>query len=329
VNWLLLVSTLPGQNGALRISVWRALKALGVGLLRDGVYVMPDRPDLATALQALERDVVGSGGTAYLLRIQGRSDDEDARLCALFDRSAEYRGLIETAQALVADAATRSEADARRAVRQLRRDSTALEAIDFFGSPERDRLRRMMEKLDALVVSTFSPDEPRAVDALVERRDRKDFQHRRWATRRRLWVDRVSSAWLIRRFIDERPAFVWLDDTNRIGKGTVGFDFDGAAFTHAGRLTTFEVLALAFGLDEDRAVAKIGALVHYLDVGGAPIPEAAGFEAILSGMRDRTAGDDQLLDGMSPVLDSLYESFASPVPRIGVRAETLVPPATG
>ena len=315
MNWLLLVSTLPGQNGALRVSVWRTLKALGVGLLRDGVYVLPDRPDLATALQALERDVVGSGGTAYLLRIRGQSDDEDARLCALFDRSEEYEGLIASAHALVADVATRSEADARRAVRQLRRDATALEAIDFFGSRGLERLGRVLEKLDALVVSTFSPDEPRAVDALVERRERKDFQGRRWATRRRLWVDRVASAWLIRRFIDERPAFVWVDDTRRIGKGVIGFDFDGGAFTHIGRLTTFEVLALAFGLDDDRAVAKLGAMVHYLDVGGTPVPEAAGFEAILSGTRDRTADDDQLLNGMSPVLDSLYESFASPAPR--------------
>lgn len=315
MNWLLLISTVPGQNGALRISVWRTLKALGVGLLRDGVYVLPDRPDLAAALQALERDVVGSGGTAYLLRIKGQSADEDARMCALFDRSAEYSGLIETAQALIADLPTKSEAEARRAVRQLRRDSTALEAIDFFGSRGLDRLRREQEKLDALLVRTFSPDEPSAVDALVERRERKHFQHRRWATRRRLWVDRVASAWFIRRFVDERPAFVWLEDTKRIGKDTVGFDFDGATFTHAGRLTTFEVLAQAFGLDEDRAVAKIGAMVHYLDVGGTPVPEAAGFEAILAGMRDRTANDDQLLDGMTTVLDSLYESFASPQPR--------------
>jgi hypothetical protein len=329
VHWLLFISTLPGQNGALRVSVWRSLKALGVGLLRDGVYVLPDRPDLVTALQALERDVVGSGGTAYLLHIRGESDDEDARLCALFDRSEEYGGLLASAHALLADVATRSEADARRAVRQLRRDAAALEAIDFFGSRGLEQVERALEKLDALVVSTFSPDEPRAVDALVERRDRKDFQGRRWATRRRLWVDRVASAWFIRRFIDERPAFVWLDDPKRLAKGAVGFDFDGAAFTHAGRLTTFEVLALAFGLDDDRAVAKLGAMVHHLDVGGTPVPEAAGFEAILSGMRDRAADDDQLLAGMSPVLDALYESFASPAARTRARAETLAPPATG
>ncbi len=288
------------------------MKSLGVGLLRDGVYVLPDRPDLASAFAVLERDVVGCGGTAYVFRIQGQTDDEDSRLCALFDRSEEYTGLIKTAQDLIADLGTRSEADARRVARQLRRDSTALESIDFFRSRGLDQLKSILQKIDSRIISTFSPDEPSPIDARLKRLERSDFQRRTWATRRRLWVDRVASAWLIRRFIDDAPTFVWLDDTNQLPKRTVGFDFDGAEFTHVSHFTTFEVLTLVFGLDEDRALARIGGMVHYLDVGGPPAPEAAGFEAILSGMRDRRADDDQLLDGMTGVLDSLYESFASP-----------------
>jgi hypothetical protein len=309
MNWLLLISTLPGQNGALRISVWRTLKTLGVGSLRDGAYLLPDRPDLAAAFQALERDVAGSGGTAYLFRIHGQSDPENARLCALFDRSDEIAALIGTAQEVSAGAAARSEADVRRAVRQLRRDSTALESIDYFGSRGLDGLQRALEKLELHVVRTFSPDEPSAVDAAITRFARKDFQNRRWVTRRHLWVDRVASAWLIRRFIDDHATFVWLDDPKQRPKGTVGFDFDDAEFTHVNHLTTFEAMVLAFDLDEDQALGRIGAMVQYLDVGGAPTPEAAGFEAILSGMRDRASGDDELLDGMSAILDALYESF--------------------
>jgi hypothetical protein len=309
MKWLLLISTLPGQNGALRISVWRTLKALGVGNLRDGAYLLPDRPELAASFAALERDVTGSGGAAYVFAIQSRSDAEDARLCALFDRSEEFAELIRTAQELSADVATRSEADVRRAVRQLRRDGTALESIDYFGSRGVDSLQRVLDKLELQIVRTFSPDEPTAVDATVTRLARKDFQNRRWATRRRLWVDRVASAWLIRRFIDDSPAFLWLDDPKDRPKGAVGFDFDGADFTHVNHLTTFEVLVLTFELDEDRALARIGAMVQYLDVGGAPAPEAAGFESILSGLRDRAADDDALLDGASVMLDALYESF--------------------
>jgi hypothetical protein len=309
MRWLLLISTLPGQNGALRISVWRTLKALGVGNLRDGAYLLPDRPDLAAAFQALERDVTGSGGAAYVFELQSRSDDEDARLCALFDRSEEIAELIRTAQALSSGIATRSEADVRRTVRQLRRDGTALTSIDYFGSRGVDGLQRILDKLELQIVRTFSPDEPTAADATVKRLARKDFQNRRWATRRRLWVDRVASAWLIRRFIDDRPTFLWLDDPKDRPKGAIGFDFDGADFTHVNHLTTFEVLVLTFELDEDPALGRIGAMVQYLDVGGAPAPEAAGFEAILSGLRDRAADDDALLEGATAMLDALYESF--------------------
>jgi hypothetical protein len=312
LNWLLLISTLPGQNGALRISVWRTLKSLGVGSLRDGAYALPDRPELASAFASLERDVVGSGGTAYVLRIAGQSEDEDARLRALFDRSEEYAALIESAEDLIAKMAGRSESEARRAVRQLRREGATLESIDYFGSRGRDRLQRVFDDLDARIVRTFSPDEPSAVHASVERRTRRDFQQRRWATRRRLWVDRVASAWLIRRFIDDQAAFVWLDDTQLRPHDALGFDFDGADFTHVDDLTTFEVLVVAFELGEDRALGRVGAMVHFLDVGGPAAPEAAGFEAILSGMRDRSADDDELLESMRGVLDALYESFASP-----------------
>jgi len=311
MDWLLLISTLPGQNGALRVSVWRTLKSLGVGNLRDGAYLLPDRPDLAAAFEALERDVVNSGGTAYVFRIHGRSDDEDARLCALFDRSEEFASLSRTAQELSANLGTCSEADVRRSIRQLRRDRAALEAIDYFGSRGLDGVARILEKLELQIVRTFSPDEPSAIDATIKRLSRKDFQNRRWATRRHLWVDRVASAWLIRRFIDDHPTFMWLDDPKQRPNGTLGFDFDDADFTHVNHLTTFEALVLAFDLDEDRALARIGAMVQYLDVGGAPAPEAAGFEAILSGMRDRAADDDELLDGMSAILDALHASFKS------------------
>jgi cell fate (sporulation/competence/biofilm development) regulator YlbF (YheA/YmcA/DUF963 family) len=311
----LLISTLPGQNGALRISVWRALKALGVGNLRDGAYALPDRPELVKAFEELERDVVGSGGSAYVFRIEGRAPDADAKLSALFDRSEEYAALITSAEALIQKIGDQPEAAVRRAIRQLRRDVAALEAIDYFGNRRRDRLQSILQELDAVVVRTFSPDEPRAIHASIEPREKAAFQHRRWTTRHRLWIDRVASAWLIRRFIDEAPTFVWLEDPHRAPDDAVGFDFDGATFTHVDGLTTYEVLVAAFGLGDDRALGRIGAVVHCLDLGGAAVPEAAGFEAILSGMRESCVDDDDLLDRMSAVLDALYGSFVSPATR--------------
>src|SRR5262249_19834013 len=118
-------------------------------------------------------------------------------------------------------------------------------------------------------------------------------------------------AWLIRRFIDPQAKFVWLKTPKERPRHALGFDFDGAEFSHVGARVTFEVLLASFGLAQDRALARLGALVHYLDVGGIPVAEAAGFAAILAGARARQADDDKLLHNMSAVLDALYASYAS------------------
>ena len=127
--------------------------------------------------------------------------------------------------------------------------------------------------------------------------------------RRRLWVDRVASAWLIRRFIDRDARFQWLAKPSDCPRRALGFDFDGAAFTHVGDRVTFETLLASFGLDADAALARIGTIVHALDVGGDPVPEAKGFEAVMAGARERLSDDDALLAEMGTVLDSLYAHF--------------------
>ena len=136
-----------------------------------------------------------------------------------------------------------------------------------------------------------------------------EYQNQLWATRRGLWVDRAASAWLIRRFIDPQARFRWLAKPSDCPRKALGFDFDGAAFTHVGDHVTFEVLMFSFGLDADAALRRMGAMVRSLDVGGEAVAEGAGFEAVLAGARERLDGDDALLDAISGVLDSLYTHF--------------------
>ena len=133
-----------------------------------------------------------------------------------------------------------------------------------------------------------------------------------WATREHLWIDRVASAWLIRRFIDPQARFTWLKRIKDCPKKALGFDFDGAEFTHADSKVTFEVLVASFGLEHDEGLARMGALVHYLDIGGIPVAEAPGFASIMAGARTLYADDDLLLKWMTPTLDSLYAAYANP-----------------
>jgi hypothetical protein len=143
----------------------------------------------------------------------------------------------------------------------------------------------------------------------VPRLDAAKYRGRPWATRRRLWVDRVASAWLIRRFIDPEARFRWLAKPSECPQSALGFDFDGATFTHVGDRVTFETLLAGFALDGDPALVRLGSMVHTLDVGGEHVPEAAGFEAVMAGARERLADDDALLLEMTAVLDSLYLHF--------------------
>jgi hypothetical protein len=194
---------------------------------------------------------------------------------------------------------------------RLRRELEAISATDFFPGAAKTRAAAALHGLESAINDRFSPDESTAAAGAIRSRSLADFQGRCWATRRNIWVDRIASAWLIRRFIDKQATFVWLTDTADVSGDAVGFDFDGATFSHVGNHVTFEVLLRSFGLHEIAALAKLATLVHYLDIGGLPVPEAAGFLAILTGAKEEHKGDDALLDTAGALLDHLYAAFTT------------------
>lgn len=278
--------------------------------MRDGVYLLPAQEPARPGLAALCDELIAAGGSAWLLDVPGQSPDVEQAWRALFDRSDAYREW-RAALATVQDGLTETaETDARRQMRQLRKDLEAIAATDFFPDQQLDISRRTLADAERRLTRQFSPDEPEAFGGAVPRLELSDYQGRRWATRAHLWVDRVASAWLIRRFIDRDARFVWLEDVRACPADALGFDFDGAAFTHVGDLVTFETLLASFGLDADPGLFRLGALVHALDVGDGFAPEGQGFEAILEGARQRHTDDNKLLEEIGPVLDSLHAYFA-------------------
>ena len=303
VEWLTLVTTLPSRNTAARMRLWRAVKALGAATLRDGVYLLPAREAAGAALRALAEDVRAAGGGAEVLHVAADATQDQA-FRQLFDRGADYGALLAASHETTADEKT---------LRRLTRELTQLAAIDYFPGTEQEQARQALAEL----ATRLAPGEPRTAPGNIRRLASADFSGRTWATRRKLWVDRMASAWLIRRFIDRKAKFLWLDDPKKCPKAALGFDFDGAAFTHIGgtpERVTFEVLAASFGLDANPALAKIGAIVHCLDVGGAPVAEAAGIEAVLAGLRADASDDDKLLKEAGRVFDGLYNNYRQEPP---------------
>jgi hypothetical protein len=290
--------------------VWRALKASGAGSLRDGVYVLPNVDSSRQLFADQAKDIAAGSGTTQVITFDSESPTQDQALRSLFDRTEDYARLSAAVEVFKRKAAKLKEADARRELSTLGRDRAAIAAIDFFQNEARVQIDQALLDLTSLLQSRFSPDEPRSVHRKIARCEAKDYQARVWATRKGLWFDRVCSAWLIRRFIDKAAKFVWLKQVKDCPKRALGFDFDGATFTHVDGRVSFEVLLISFGLDGDQALSRLAKMVHYLDVGGLPVPEAAGFAAIMNGTRTAGLDDDELISTIFPVLDHIYAGFA-------------------
>ncbi|MGH6629535.1 MAG: chromate resistance protein ChrB domain-containing protein [Burkholderiales bacterium] len=167
-----------------------------------------------------------------------------------------------------------------------------------------------MSALEQETPGLSSAGEPHSAEGKVRRLDPAKFRHRTWATRKDLWVDRLACAWLIRRFIDGKAKFAWIDRPRDRPKGSVGFDFDGAEFTHIESRVTFEVLLASFGLDGDPALVSIGHAVHFLDIGGIPVADAKGLETMLRGIKAKTRGDDETVPEANKVFDLFYAAYA-------------------
>ena len=310
-TWSLLVLTLPTENATARMRFYRALKAKGCAVLRDGIYLLPHSESHEEMLRELAGGIAESGGTAHLLRAPSLDVSQENEFRTLFDREGDYETFIRSLADARKTIAGQSAAELTRLVRRLRKDYEAIRAIDYFPGDATTRAELAWQDFLALVDTVLSPGEPHPAERTIRPLSREDYQGRAWATRQRMWVDRVASAWLIQRFIDCDARFLWLTSPDACPDSAVGFDFDGATFTHVGERVTFEVLLASFDLDNDPALVRLGKIVHALDVGGPAAPEAAGFEAVMAGTRQRTKNDDQLLEQMSPVLDALYTHFGA------------------
>lgn len=309
-SWLMLVASLTGRSPAPRMRLWRALKGAGASSLRDGVYVLPASEEAWALFRAQAQEVGQSNGNAHVIPFSPTDAEQDARLRATFDRTEAYAPGLERLAALRAGLPELAEAEARRRLAGVRRELEGIAATDFFPGLAREQVEAALADAEHALNAHFAPDEPHAVEMAIPRRDLADYRGRLWATRRHVWIDRVASAWLIRRFIDPQARFLWMAHPDDCPPDALGFDFDGAAFTHAGPRVSFEVLAASFGLDHDPRLARLGRLVGYLDIAGVPVPDAAGFASVMAGARARHGEDDDaLLKDMSIVLDSLYAAY--------------------
>lgn len=307
-----LVLSLPARDSTLRMRAWRALKEAGCGVLRDGLYVLPAGVAGSGALARIESDIRADGGFAMRVELRPKTAKHAAEIRALFDRSAEHGVLVQQIQA-----ATRSldRLGARRgqtAVKRLERAFGKVAATDFFPGEAKVQAAAALAALKLRYREAYAGGEPRFSQRKLRARSAGRYRGRVWTTRANLWVDRLASAWLIKRFIDREARFAWFARPSERLKGAIGFDFDGAQFTHVRNRVTYEVLLESFGLENDAALAQIGAAVHFLDIGGIPVADAKGLETLLRGAKEKIKDDDALLAEATRIFELFYSAYARP-----------------
>lgn len=300
MNISLLISSLPTQNSTARMRVWRSLKASGAATVRDGVYLLPITH--SEKFEAIAQDVISEQGSAYIFQAEAPLNLE---IVSLFNRNEEYEAIRKQLVDLNQNQNESEKKELLKQVRKLRKSFDALVEIDYFPSEVQGQTLNELVSLEHSIARLGETNEPVFTQAKIKRLLKKDYQNRVWATRKHPWIDRLASAWLIKNFIDESPQLIWLESPSMCPTHALGYDFDGAAFTHIENFVTFEVLLHSFEL-ETPALKKIAEIVHYLDVGGFEPPEAIGIEKVIQGLRSQISNDDQLFELANYIFDGLY-----------------------
>jgi hypothetical protein len=325
-GWLLFFYKVPAQPVSSRMRIWRKLARIGAVQLKGAVYLLPATEEHQEMLQWLVAETLSSGGEAGFARTERIIPFQDAELRELFNkqRGEEYEEILKEIEGF-----RRKMASFRKGTRpprpeilhkqflKIRNEFHSIRKIDFFASPRGRSLEERFTGLEQEITRLLSREKEQATGAAGTLR-REDFQGRLWVTRPRPYVDRLASAWLIRRFIDPDASFVFLpeEEIPAAGDNMLSFDVAGGDFTHIDDLCTFETLITRFALT-DQALRPLAEIVHDLDLKDDRYsnPAAAGVEAVISGLRDRGLDDQAILDQGLLIFDALHASYAAAAAR--------------
>jgi hypothetical protein len=323
-EWILLIHQLPPKPTSLRVKTWRKLQRLGAVAVKNSVYVLPFNDKTSEDFQWLRQEIESAGGEASVFRagsVEGATDDE---LVALFrrQRNEEYERVTAELDGLAG--AVRGQKKGghlspgrvgvhEEELSRLHQELERVMAVDFFEAPQRaatlaalERCRRALRESKGADVKEATARPGKQGAGL----DPARYQGRRWVTRKRPHIDRLATAWLVQRFIDARPRFLFVEDGERV-EGGVHYDMAEAEFTHRGEDCTFETILKEFGLGGDAALRAIAEIVHDVDLKDGKFNrlEAAGINLAVRGLGAVVADDRKLVRQAAVIFDGLYEHF--------------------
>lgn len=299
---LLLLLGLPPTPSSLRVRVWRRLRALGAVALKRSAYLLPDTPERYEDFQWLAQEVERDGGEATLIRVQQIENVSPGDVLRLFHepRDREYRQLALRYRRLLQGPEGKAiSPKMHEKLARLSKDHQRIRSIDFFDAPGGAEVRRLEE---AIAMRTRRPETPEPEPRL----DLTKLRGRRWVTRPRPHVDRVASAWLIKRFIDPDAVFVFAPPAE-FPKDAIPYDAPGVELSHHGEDCTFETLIKRANL-RDRRLTNLAEVVHEADLrdGKYPREEARGIDVAIRALLTAAQDDHQVLAQGMTLFEGLY-----------------------
>lgn len=298
--WLLLVFSLPAKSASQRVEIWRKLQRYGMLALRSSGHVLPNTSANQERMEWLAAAIRTYNGQASVVQVQGFDDLPAERLKELFieARSLDYQKLLHEAKKVLALSSLRRPSGR---LNRIRRRFRELQDIDFFGNPLRTKVETLLANAD---------ESETAKSGRKEKRKSAEYLNRLWMTRHRPGIDRVSSAWLIRRFIDPKARFVFAPDPGSY-PDAIPFDmFCAQGFGHRGEDCTFETLYKQFSIRDGR-VKRVAQIIHDADLGDEKFGrlEGLGLDKVLNGWAKQDLPDDDLLQRGMDLIEGLYESL--------------------
>jgi hypothetical protein len=284
--------------------LWRKLKTFGAVQLKTSGYVLPDNPAQYERCQWLSKQVRDAGGQATLVRVAEIDGISDSEVVEMFNevRGAEYKELAVACQAVLTSRKKGAEPEFATELEKCLRRFKQIRAIDYFNSPGVHDAQVALERAEKVLA-------PQKRNADVRNLEASAFVGKTWLTRPRPGIDRAGSAWLIRRFIDDKARFVFGMDPAEHPKAQP-FDMADVEFSHHGEDCTFETLVKRFGID-DRAVLRIAEMVHDADLEDEKFQsnECIGINCVLNGWARAGIPDGKLLDKGIDCFEGLYQSL--------------------
>jgi hypothetical protein len=301
-SWLFLLFNLPAKQSSDRVKVWRRLKKFGAIQLKTSTYVLPDEPVHYERFQWLAKEIVDTGGEATLVRVKDIEGMPHAAIVALFNeaRARDYDELFEPLNLLIKDDKARKQSPNQ--LQKLRQRFQEIRDIDYFQNSRGEDLQRLLQKAEALEAPKKKPE-------TIMRLRAEDYRGKSWVTRPRPEIDRVGSAWLIRKFIDPSAKFVFGNAPAEFPKA-IPYDMFEVEFSHHGDNCTFETLIQRFGI-RDRAVLRLAELIHDADLEDDKFHRVEGFgiEQIFKGWAKQGLSDQEILGKGFECFDALYAQF--------------------